>query len=307
MKRVAIVYTAVLLSWISDAFSQNQTRFYYPLNSNDFWEYRYYLNGVPFSYLTRKVRGDTLMPNGKVYQIVQEYSPPFGARLLFQRHSQDSTEVFQFYLRLEPPNQRIPDEFLLYKLDIKVGDSWKYPVSSGSDSATFEVVQIADTSLWSSKFKFAHLSSSEVLGSGYKVLVDSIGVFYELFEGAAIELLGAKINNRKYGTFIFTSVRSFEDASENVVPSFISYPNPFNHAATLEYKLQTSGRVRITIFSMLGERVKIIDDSFKTPGFYRTQWFGKNEAGEPVSSGIYVYVITVNEMLIAKETILFLK
>ncbi|MCI0617753.1 T9SS type A sorting domain-containing protein [bacterium] len=285
-------------------FSQNKIVFHYPLKIGDVWQYRDFPPGAP---LTRKVIGDTLMPNGKGYRIIQEYSPLYGTKLFFQRINEDSTAVFKFYMRRDTTNQLVPDEFLLYKLDIKVGDSWKFLISpSASDSATFQVTQIADTTLWSKRFKFAFIFSPEAFALEF-ILVDSIGIFYEGFEGGRLlELQGAIINNKRFGTL--TSVRSFENhSSENFISSFTHYPSPFNHSTTIEYKLNTSGRVRISIFNLIGERVKILDDSFQTSGLYRKQWFGKNESGEFVASGIYIYTIEVNNTIIAKDTITFLK
>ncbi len=288
-------------------FSQNKTAFHYPLNIRDSWEYRYYSLGVPFTYLTRKVIGDTLMPNGKVYRIIEEYSPPYGTSYFFQRIN-DSNEVFH----LGPYRQ---DEFLLYKLDIKVGDTWPYPPDGWQgffvESGLVEVIQIADTTLRSNKFKFASIASFTLPDTATwfdpdVILVDSLGVFIDSFEGGWLELQGAIINNKRFGTI--TSVHSFETSpSENTISNFNAYPNPFNSFTVIEYKLNNAGRVRITIFNVLGEKVILLDATFQTPGLYRRKWFGENESGELVASGTYIYTIEVNDVIITKKTILFLK
>jgi len=178
--------------------------FHYPLNVGDLWEYR----RSPGFLVTREVIGDTMLANGKSYRILKEVAPE-GTSTFFQRVS-DSSEVFQFYERLERPNQHVPDEFLLYKLDIQIGDSWKFPIfPTGDDSMTFQVVQLADTTLFSKTLKFANLFVPE----GFQMnlfIADSIGIFVEESEGQRSELQGAIIDNQQFG--IITSVRSINNS-----------------------------------------------------------------------------------------------
>jgi len=100
MKKNLAICAAIYFALNCPLFSQCKTQFHYPLNSGDFWEYRDFPPGAP---LTRKVIGDTLMPNGKVYRIIQEYSPIYGTTHFFQRINEDSTAVFKF----NPPEKGI--------------------------------------------------------------------------------------------------------------------------------------------------------------------------------------------------------
>ncbi len=274
--------------------------FYYPLNVGDLWEYR----RSPGFLVTREVIGDTMLANDKSYRILKEVAPE-GTSTFFQRVS-DSSEVFQFYERLERPNQHVPDEFLLYKLDIQIGDSWKFPIfPTGNDSMTFQVVQLADTTLFSKTLKFANLFVPE----GFQMnlfIADSIGIFVEESEGQRSELQGAIIDNQQFG--IITSVRSINNSPrENNDFFFNNYPNPFNSSTTIEYRLSKSARVRISIFNVLGERVRLLTDAFQTPGMHRVNWFGNNESRRSISSGIYFYTIEINARAIAIKNMLFLK
>jgi len=274
--------------------------FHYPLNIGDVWEYR----RSPGFLVTREVIGDTMLANGKTYRVLKEVAPE-GTSTFFQRVS-DSSEVFQF-------NQLKPNEFLRFKLDIKKGDSWTFKLfGSPSDSAFSEVFQLADTTVFSSKFKFAQIESftlpdSLPLGFGrICILVDSIGIFFEGFEAGRDELQGAIIDGRQFG--VITSVHPVEDGLIEKNDSFFNnYPNPFNNSTTIEYRLSQSARVRISIFNVLGERVRLLTDSFQTPGMQRVNWFGNNESGRLVSSGIYFYAIKINGTVTTRKSILFLK
>ncbi|NIV10675.1 MAG: hypothetical protein GWN62_05090, partial [Aliifodinibius sp.] len=71
---------------------------------------------------------------------------------------------------------------------------------------------------------------------------------------------------------------------ENVV-LFQNYPNPFNHTTTIEFSISQSGKVKIEIFNVLGERVNILLDEYLIPGKYEVNWNGLSITGETVSSG----------------------
>ncbi|RMG38500.1 MAG: T9SS C-terminal target domain-containing protein, partial [Methanobacteriota archaeon] len=43
------------------------------------------------------------------------------------------------------------------------------------------------------------------------------------------------------------------------------------------------------IYDLLGREVKTLVSKSLTPGEYRVQWDGTNDAGEPVPSGVYFY------------------
>lgn len=296
----------------SNAFAQTSSyKFHYPLNIGDYWEYEK-RSGISIIE-SRRVIGDTLMPNGMTYRII-ETSDLFGFFNQYQRIV-DSTLVFQLYERFEPPNQIIYEEFLLYKLDLKIGDTWPYPPYGYdgfiADSGFVEVTELGETSLWSKISTFVVLGSFTMPDTGLwfdpdVMLVDSIGVREDSFEGGFLRLLGAIINNKQFGTI--TSVASSEHRNF-LTDKFRSqiYPNPFNSVTTIEYTLNSPGYVRISIFNQLGQRVKVVDNRFRTPGFYKITWSGDNDFGAPVSSGIYFYLLELDKVVIDKERLTLIK
>lgn len=286
--------------------------FYYPLNKGDYWEYEK-RSGISLIE-SHRVIGDSLMPNGNSYRIIEKYNQQAGFYHAYQRVV-DSTYVYQLYHYLEPPDKVIYDEFLLYKLDIAVGDSWSYPPGSYqgfiADSGFVEVIEMADTTVWEKTFKLATLGSFTLPDTGVwfshdVLLLDSIGVLWDSFEGGFFRLRGAIINGKQYGSI--TSVRSFQNGSPNkAIGTLHSYPNPFNNSTTIEYKLNSSGPVRISIFNLLGERIKLLHNSYLTPGLYRLQWHGDNDLGVAVPSGIYFSLLRINGHVVDRKKITFLK
>jgi|GEM_PF-3557977 len=68
-----------------------------------------------------------------------------------------------------------------------------------------------------------------------------------------------------------------------------NYPNPFNPATEINITLQESGHLRLTIYNLLGETVKVLEDSFLESGKHKMVWNGKNMDGKDVPSGLYFY------------------
>jgi len=70
-----------------------------------------------------------------------------------------------------------------------------------------------------------------------------------------------------------------------------NYPNPFNPTTTIEYHLPLDSQVKIEIYNILGQRVKILVDQREKAGKYKIVWDGRNESGNRAASGMYVYRI----------------
>jgi len=88
-----------------------------------------------------------------------------------------------------------------------------------------------------------------------------------------------------------------------------NYPNPFNGFTTIEYQIpdfgmeENSGNVRLTIYNMLGQRVKELVSANVAPGKYSVTWDGRNDNGVEVSSAHYIYQLTVGDYEVAKRMI----
>lgn len=71
-----------------------------------------------------------------------------------------------------------------------------------------------------------------------------------------------------------------------------NYPNPFNPETSIEYRLHKNGHMKLTVFNVLGQRVAVlVDADFRAGDSGVAKWTGTDEAGLPVSSGVYFYRI----------------
>ena len=73
-----------------------------------------------------------------------------------------------------------------------------------------------------------------------------------------------------------------------------NYPNPFNPETWIPYHLAREAEVAITIFDTKGTLVRRLALGNQSAGYYAERgkaayWDGRNEGGEAVASGIYIY------------------
>lgn len=70
-----------------------------------------------------------------------------------------------------------------------------------------------------------------------------------------------------------------------------AYPNPFNATTRLVFDLPEEASVRLAIYNMLGQRVRVLVDETLPAGQHAVLWDSRNAAGAAVASGAYVYVL----------------
>lgn len=93
---------------------------------------------------------------------------------------------------------------------------------------------------------------------------------------------------------IITLAKGEEEKSQALPKSFSlsqNYPNPFNPLTTIEYALPQDCQVKITIYNILGQKVKTLVDDYQTAGYKSVLWDGKDSQGNEIASGIYFYRI----------------
>jgi len=83
-----------------------------------------------------------------------------------------------------------------------------------------------------------------------------------------------------------------------------NYPNPFNPVTTLRYDLPENALVNITIYDMMGRQISTLVSSLQSAGYKSIQWNGTNDAGQPVSAGVYLYKIQAGDYSQTKKMVL---
>ena len=83
-----------------------------------------------------------------------------------------------------------------------------------------------------------------------------------------------------------------------------NYPNPFNPQTVIQYALPRACEVQITIYNMLGQKVKTLVDGYQDAGYKRVEWNGRNGRGEEIASGIYFYRIKAGDFVDSKKMVI---
>jgi hypothetical protein len=83
-----------------------------------------------------------------------------------------------------------------------------------------------------------------------------------------------------------------------------NYPNPFNPTTQIKYDLPEDAMVSITIYDVMGRRVKSLVSTTQSAGYRSIQWDATNNLGEPVSAGMYIYMIQAGEFRQNKKMVL---
>jgi hypothetical protein len=95
---------------------------------------------------------------------------------------------------------------------------------------------------------------------------------------------------------------------KNTLPSKFelanNYPNPFNPTTIINYTVPQYANVSIAVYNILGKRIATLTNKPHNPGNYSVTWNGTDDAGLKVSSGIYFYSLTTNNISIVKKMIL---
>ncbi len=100
----------------------------------------------------------------------------------------------------------------------------------------------------------------------------------------------------------FVNVES--DSKPNGFMLAQNYPNPFNPSTTIEFSIPIESDVTLEIFNLLGQKVyETIFQSAKE-GNHKMQWYGRDNKGFALSSGIYIYTIKAGGFYQTKKMVL---
>jgi len=80
-----------------------------------------------------------------------------------------------------------------------------------------------------------------------------------------------------------------------------NYPNPFNPATTISFRLDQKAKVNLTVYNILGERVKVLIDGDREAGSQAVTWDGTDHFGVTVASGMYFYRLMVGDQVATRK------
>ncbi len=72
-------------------------------------------------------------------------------------------------------------------------------------------------------------------------------------------------------------------------------PNPFNPVTTIRYELPVDSDVRIDVYNVAGRHVRTVVDGRVPAGYNESVWDGRDDAGNRVASGVYLYRMSAGD------------
>ena len=223
------------------------------------------------------------------------------------------------------------------------GSRWEATVESGEVTEPPEpaekifgdinhdsVVNIQDLAIVGSRFGERGQNSADVNGDGLVDIVDLVLVAGAFGGEAAaplahpqnIEMLTATevqqwlsqaqqlaLTDPAYLRGIIVLEQLFTALIPKETALLANYPNPFNPETWIPYQLAKPANVTLTIYAVDGQVVRQLALGHQPAGWYQTRsraayWDGRNEFGEPTTSGIYFYTFTIGEFTATRKMLI---
>ena len=221
---------------------------------------------------------------------------PFGNYLV----EIDSSTVFQGYSG--PLHVQLGSDFLsLVPNDTISPIIDPYMISTSDSSVYGSIGAITDNYDSLPGYLEILLFLEDTLDIGYAV-VNSDGSFHigNQFLSSGLQL---KIMARDgVGNTSFTNIVSIQKLG-NIIPEKFTlsqnYPNPFNPTTNIKFDIAKSTPVKIVIYNLLGEEIKILVNSKLSVGSYKVGWDGTD-----YPSGVYFYKLETDEFTDVKKMVL---
>lgn len=118
--------------------------------------------------------------------------------------------------------------------------------------------------------------------------------------GPELKLDGFRIATSWNVLFTTTGVEENKYEVPNTFELLNNYPNPFNPSTKINYVLPNQSDVQISIFDVTGKEIKSFVFNSQQSGSQTVQWDGKNNLGQDLTSGTYIYSISVKSLLDGK-------
>jgi PKD repeat protein len=161
------------------------------------------------------------------------------------------------------------------------------------------------------------------------VTEDSLFKFF-VDNGQIFEIIDTTFATGKAGLYCWANLGSYWDnfsiSQTNYVPISIganpplltesftlyqNYPNPFNpstliswQSARLDAGQAVGSATQLEIYNMLGQKVKTLINERQPAGYHSVVWDGRDDKGNPVASGIYLYHLKVGKSVTIRKMVL---
>jgi len=107
-----------------------------------------------------------------------------------------------------------------------------------------------------------------------------------------------------YGMFSIALGTIDNIALPNRYTLYQNYPNPFNPVTVLQYDLPELSNVKLTIYDLAGRQVRSLVHEIQMPGLNTIVWDARNDMGNKMGAGVYIYQLKTDNFIASKKMIL---
>ena len=75
------------------------------------------------------------------------------------------------------------------------------------------------------------------------------------------------------------------------------FPTPFNAEVTIPFTVAAAGSVRLAVYNLMGQSIRVLADSWTEAGLHQVRWDGRTDAGAEVASGVYWAVLHIGDVV----------
>ena len=180
----------------------------------------------------------------------------------------------------------------------RVDLSWSAAVANGSAITRYEYRYKAPSGSWSSWTSVGVAYSTTVSGL-------SSGQRYS-FEVRAVNGEGSGPSSSTSSLVRTPPAKPVSlQALPDTVLSAVAAPNPFNPTTTIHMQVPMRGVVWLTIYNVAGQVVRtLLDDYELEAGYHSVDWDGRDQQGQPVTSGVYLYHLRAGTQALVHKLLL---
>jgi hypothetical protein len=168
----------------------------------------------------------------------------------------------------------------LYPLMLPLKSEVSGVVTDGSEPIAGVYVQALGTSI-DGYTDSNGMYSLEGLGAG----MYDIGFLHPLYQSVYERGVPVSLDNTTYLDVVMDPITEISENSAPIPSRFMllqNYPNPFNAATTIRFRLPESGDVTLTVYDILGRKIKTLIDKYLVAGNHSIAFDASG-----LSSGIY--------------------
>jgi hypothetical protein len=83
-----------------------------------------------------------------------------------------------------------------------------------------------------------------------------------------------------------------------------NHPNPFNSQTLIQYGLPQAAPVELRVYSLAGQLVARLAQGYRPAGEYTVYWDGRDAAGRPLGTGVYIYRLAWGQQTLSRKLLL---